>query len=342
MQKIRAVQMLRGVAANMVVLNHIWGLEQIHYPTPYVLPACLEWSGRCGVYLFFIISGFVIVRASAREDWRQFIAARVTRIYPTYWFYTALLLVTFIAGRGLAENLAERSNVSLLASFALWPTAGGPLLNVGWTLIHEMYFYIVVAVMLAARLRPLRTLLLWAIVVVAAQPFSYNNTPLAAVLFSPLTLLFIFGAGLGLIVSASATTELRKPSFLERAAVLLGDASYSTYLSHLLILFAIWKASFILPWQTSRWVLFAVIVIAANVWGLLSYRFIEQPILRAVRRFKRTSSGTTTVPVVAPSLPHSWPNGSLLALGADTNEEVRVCAGPTVKRVFLDGNRSRA
>lgn len=279
------IQVLRAVAANMVLLAHIWGIEQKYHPQAVALPSYFKWSGWHGVYLFFVISGFVIIQAAEREDWRRFLTARVTRIYPTYWFYTAVFLAGYLAAPHL---FAPRPDVSILASFALWPTAERPLLSVGWTLIHEMYFYVVVAAMLAAGLRPLYTLLAWAIVIIAAQLLPYDATPLSAVVFSPLTLLFIFGAGLGLVVG-STKSQNQSPFCLTRIAVALGDASYSTYLAHVLVVSSIWRLSLALPWQTSPWVLIAISVVAANVWGLLSYRFIERPLMAAVGQLANPS-----------------------------------------------------
>lgn len=281
MQKIRTIQALRALAANMVVLTHIWGIEQSDHPNAGVLPACFEQAGMYGVYLFFVISGFVIIRAAAKEDWRQFILARITRIYPPYWFYTAVLLIGYVA---FTQRLAERADVSLIASFALWPTAGKPLLIVGWTLIHEMYFYLVVAAMLAAGIKPLRAMALWAGVIIAAQALPHDASPVIAVLFSPLTLLFIAGACLGLVAGSHTASHSPKLSLVERAAAALGDASYSIYLSHFLVVSALWKLAPILPWQAPQWALVTVSLIAVNAWGLLSYRLIEQPAMMVARR----------------------------------------------------------
>ncbi|EIG56090.1 acyltransferase [Bradyrhizobium sp. WSM1253] len=285
MGKIRSIQALRAVAANLVVLTHVWGFEQQYYPNAGVLPACFEWIGMYGVYLFFVISGFVIIRAAANEDWRQFITARLTRIYPAYWFYTAVLLAGYVVAS--PQRLTERASVSLLASFTLWPTAEKPLLIVGWTLTYEIYFYLIVAVMIAAGLRPLRTLVLWAGVILAAQSIPYEANPVAAVLFSPLTLLFIAGGALGLLIRPRASrAPMPYLPAVERCAVALGDASYSTYLAHFLVISVIWKLSFTLPWQTPQWALISFSLLAANAWGLISYRLIEKPAMVAVRQTK--------------------------------------------------------
>jgi len=85
---------------------------------------------------------------------------------------------------------------NLPASFALWPTAREPALGVGWTLIHEMYFYLVFALLLLAPVR-LRAWLMaaWAAMVVAVWLSGVQGlAPPLAVATSPLTLEFILGA----------------------------------------------------------------------------------------------------------------------------------------------------
>ena len=74
------IQILRAIAANAVVLRHVQAIEQKFTQGQGFLPEWFEWLGVLGVDLFFVISGFVIIRAAARENWREFIFARITRI----------------------------------------------------------------------------------------------------------------------------------------------------------------------------------------------------------------------------------------------------------------------
>ena len=85
-----------------------------------------------------------------------------------------------------------------LKSFALFPQTAPPLLGVGWTLIHEMWFYLVFALVICLPRRVLRpALVLWAAITVAGylvfQP-SQASAPVLAVMLNPLTLEFIAGA----------------------------------------------------------------------------------------------------------------------------------------------------
>ncbi len=68
----------------------------------------------------------------------QFLISRFTRIYPLYWFYSVLVLFIFITHPSWV-NQSEGGQVNILKSF-INSTKSLPLLLVGWTLIHEIYF----------------------------------------------------------------------------------------------------------------------------------------------------------------------------------------------------------
>ena len=85
-----------------------------------------------------------------------------------------------------------------IKSFALWPQSEPPLLNLGWTLIHEMWFYIVFAALLILPRRFLTYgLIVWGSLVLAR--FTVwgavgTSLPVWKLVTSPLTLEFIGGA----------------------------------------------------------------------------------------------------------------------------------------------------
>jgi hypothetical protein len=87
-----------------------------------------------------------------------------------YWVYTTILVAIYFA---VPSSMSDRSGVSLIGSYLLWPTNGGTFLAVGWTLIHEMYFYLVVTAMLAIRAPAAWMLLAWG-VVIALSPLVVN------------------------------------------------------------------------------------------------------------------------------------------------------------------------
>jgi exopolysaccharide production protein ExoZ len=100
--------------------------------------------GASGVHLFFVISGFIMVAITGEDTqpW-PFFRARFLRIVPLYWAATLVALAVYaltIGGRPAAADI--------LTSFLFlpWGEPGPgdhyfPVLEVGWTLNHEMFFY---------------------------------------------------------------------------------------------------------------------------------------------------------------------------------------------------------
>lgn len=160
-RRIASVQMLRLIAASLVLLLHA---ELMGYHTGRFLGVTLdrpEWltKGAFGVDLFFVISGFIMVHSSqglhgqpaAR---RTFLLRRLLRIVPLYWAGT-LVMLAWLAKYGSAPNL-HGTVLSLLFVPYVSDTAAhriAPLLEVGWTLNFEMLFYGAFAVSMASNVR---------------------------------------------------------------------------------------------------------------------------------------------------------------------------------------------
>lgn len=350
--KILNIQALRGIAVLMVILYHLIIIEGKYGHGNTVLPSFLS-IGMSGVDLFFVISGFVMVTIT--RGWfqstgaiRRFLYHRVTRIYPTYWFYSLLVLVVFLIKPEMV-NSVQTGQVNIFASFLLLPQERFPLLAVGWTLIHEMYFYLVFALLLLFPERWLLPLLMsWgagAMGIGFALPLASN--PVVQLMTHPLTLEFIAGCVIAHIyflkqydssgwyflilaliwwlvgygIHAAQGYELAPTGWLrviifgvpavlvvfalvniERAAeqklpywlVLIGNASFSIYLSHVLVISAlgrIWGGFAIVNSGVNLAVLL-VILLSALAIGILSYQLLERPLLRFTRRFEKVVAGS--------------------------------------------------
>ncbi len=203
------IQALRGVAALSVLFYHLaLFIRDGIFTGQSGFPAGPWDQGWAGVDLFFVVSGFIMVwttrdiapsiRSSADFLWR-----RVTRIYPLWWICAGIMLVYFM----LAYNMpAAPDRVSgpgeawayALKSFALFPQENPPLLGLGWTLIHEMWFYLVFTVILVLPKKYLiPALLLWAFATMIHYAFSGAIEAEQAVrklITSPINLEFIGGA----------------------------------------------------------------------------------------------------------------------------------------------------
>ena len=140
MSQLRTIQMARGVAANLVVFSHLFFVES-KYTAAGVLPAFTLY-GIAGVDLFFVLSGFIMVAVAGRDIGPiEFLWRRATRVYPTYWLISLAVLAVAIVAPAIV-NSSIQVPISLWRSFLLIPDRTLPLLAVGWTLVHEMYFYL--------------------------------------------------------------------------------------------------------------------------------------------------------------------------------------------------------
>jgi exopolysaccharide production protein ExoZ len=158
--RLPTVQALRGLAASLVVFHHFARLYQEGRPSPsWINASGLGDLGKCGVDIFFVISGFIMVYTTKRKvgarDALIFITRRSLRIYPLYWIWTTLLLVLWVGGVVLRRD--HYSVSYLVGSYLLIPSMNGlnyqPLIRQGWTLSFEMLFYLVFSCGILLKLR---------------------------------------------------------------------------------------------------------------------------------------------------------------------------------------------
>jgi exopolysaccharide production protein ExoZ len=191
------IQLLRAIAALLVLIAHL-GVIEAKYAIDPILPDWLS-AGFAGVDLFFVISGFIMARladdaARGPAAARTFILARAGRIYPLYWVITAVVTAMWLVRPDMV--FASNATPDLVRSFLLLPADAPPILAVGWTLVHEMYFYVIFALLLLLPKRALLpALLIWGAFVVGGQIAHIGAaSPEARVVFHPLTFEFIAGA----------------------------------------------------------------------------------------------------------------------------------------------------
>jgi len=186
-RRLASIQILRAAAALSVALFH----------------AC-QWSkadfavGAAGVDLFFVISGFVLwVACEARPATpAAFLLARAERIAPLYWIVT-LAVAAGAAWRPQALPIIHPQASHLVLSLLLVPhddPAGGPfpLLPTGWTLTYEAFFYVAMALALAAPKDRRWSILSGVLIATALVGFGYHGW--YTLLANPLLLEFLAGA----------------------------------------------------------------------------------------------------------------------------------------------------
>jgi len=175
---------LRGLAALVVVVHHVL-LTQPTLAAPYYdrqpvsgaswwvvhTPLHLLWAGTEAVYLFFVLSGFVLglAAASPRFSWRAYLPARLLRLYlPVFGAVAlgALVVTTLPRGSGASAWLSARSpgwsGLSVLRDLTL-VSGTSRVISPLWSLQWEVVFSLLLAAFLSwgASTRP------WLQVVVA-------------------------------------------------------------------------------------------------------------------------------------------------------------------------------
>ena len=171
--KIWFAQMLRGLAALLVVIDHLvlmfWLGPGISTRIAHVAPlppdaydlvvvrsagaflADLHVSlGALGVAIFFLISGFVIPMSLERYRPLQFLAARGLRILPTWFMAVSIAalviwMVTEITGSPYPIGTEIWREGLLINDFFAQPYVN----PVGWTLAVEVKFYLLCALIVA-------------------------------------------------------------------------------------------------------------------------------------------------------------------------------------------------
>lgn len=263
--KLSSIQALRGLAACLVLLLHCYSFELRFLQNDGILGA---WTifGNSGVDLFFLISGFIMVYASSvSPSPGLFFLQRLLRIYPLYWFYTAVFLTAIHFFPHLMDTTRIAVGNIFMALF-LFPQNAEPPLIVAWTLIHEMYFYFVFTFLLFFPRRMLPSLLaIWTAFVVLADIALGNGvlaaSPLWHLVANPLTLEFIFGAALGLYFARTTV----KPDSGVSGGLLIFAAPLAAWILHATVFQSTLPSSwgrvclFGVPWAIS---LFAIVYIA--------------------------------------------------------------------------------
>ena len=364
MHRLSNIQALRAVAVLLVVLRHLQ-VYAARIDGGHQMPDRFV-AGDMGVDLFFVISGAILVTvhqqplSTGLSGAADFLYRRAARIYPLYWLYSLPVLAVHFWQPGWLHRSSLGMEVHPLRSLLLWPQRNWPLLGQAWSLIYEMYFYVVLAGLMLLPGSWFRAgLLVWAGIVLVGDALLARlpvlECPETRLVCALLTLEFIAGAlvglalretlpdrrhtvagwlafGLGvawiagmlpldihltgsrrlvgygvpcvLLVYGLMTLEKagwRSPRFL----TMIGDWSYSVYLSHIGVIAVLahllswWPA---LPRLVQEILLEIGGVIAVLLTGALSYRYLETPLLQMSRRRPSARLGShVPVPSADPS-----------------------------------------
>jgi exopolysaccharide production protein ExoZ len=179
----------------------------------YVIPGIAERLGppsfvpNSAVDIFFLISGFVMVVTTTRKAMSpaEFFRLRVVRVIPLYWLATiAMIAIAVIASAASGRAFRDTYTPSMIVKSLLFIPYGAiegvpggvwPILQQGWTLNYEMFFYALFALSLAAprRLGLPALVMTLALLVVLGGLYGPFVSPLASVYTNPLLLEFLLG-----------------------------------------------------------------------------------------------------------------------------------------------------
>ena len=153
---------VRAVLAVSVLLYHLSGTIALDKYFGIDLYARLLGFGGARVPFFFVLSGFVLTMAYARDfghpqrAW-PFLRRRFLRLYPTYWIILLLVMSPALFVPALREAIPS-DPVAVLKMLALWPdhrggssATGAPVIVVAWTLHYEIAFCLLLASWIISR-----------------------------------------------------------------------------------------------------------------------------------------------------------------------------------------------
>ena len=152
------IDLLRGVAALMVMLGHSTGLaiRGVYGEDPAGMPVQWRWLhstlgfGGFWVWAFFVMSGLCIQQSIARSlergtfAWSSYLAARVTRIYPLFLVGLALVVAGWWLTGGFGGKVSMLHSAQIAGTLLMVQLFSGTLpgFSPSWSLTNEMAYYL--------------------------------------------------------------------------------------------------------------------------------------------------------------------------------------------------------
>ncbi|HEY7134852.1 MAG TPA: acyltransferase [Acidimicrobiia bacterium] len=177
-----ALDGVRGLAVLAVVGWHVFGMLA---PSGHIGPSNVPWmwwpmgTGRFGVDIFFVLSGFLVVRSwrATRARSGGFVAAardfarrRALRILPAYWVSLAILVP--LTAPALLTDVKRLFLLGSVNQYVL-PDLPGAVNTVYWSLTTEWHFYLLVPLVVFLMARAGRWTVLAGCVALSAMWWSH-------------------------------------------------------------------------------------------------------------------------------------------------------------------------
>jgi len=154
--KLVNVEAGRGIAALLVVLYHAekyyFGSEK--YWTDGALGGLFRF-GHAGVEFFFVLSGYIMYAVHKRDIGNPakvmpFVQKRFDRIYPFFWLVLAVTAALYFAVPSAGEAIYRDPWMILQSALLLGWEPLNAVVFVSWTMWHEVLFYALCALVIAA------------------------------------------------------------------------------------------------------------------------------------------------------------------------------------------------
>lgn len=151
-ERVLQIQALRALACFSVLVDHT------------KVPSTVG-IGQFGVFIFFMISGYVMMLSTERTDNSGMLVKRFLRIAPPYYVMTAAIIAINLVNQ-YVYTFKEYTDISPYKIFtsvfflAFLPNGLSTIVSVGWTVSIEMFFYLLfyVASRISFRFRGLLTI----------------------------------------------------------------------------------------------------------------------------------------------------------------------------------------
>ena len=230
--KFDLLQIFRAVAALLVILYHATGIVNVDFGTPFLGDFFL--MGGAGVDFFFVLSGFLITYIHYDDigqpsKLNKYLQKRLIRIYPPYWIVTLAILPVYFLVRSFGQGDETNPGV-IVGSFLLYPMYRSPILVAGWTLRHEMLFYLIFALLIGVRSKGIIIAVwVWVASLFVSAMLAFDNplliaSPLLQTVLWPQNLEFVFGCVTARFIRASANRVSRNACFVLLVAAMAAFA----------------------------------------------------------------------------------------------------------------------
>jgi exopolysaccharide production protein ExoZ len=158
--------------------------------------------GFAGVDFFFVLSGFIILHVHSDDIGQPralgaYLLKRFCRIYPVYWVIFLLTLPVYLLVPSFGFGYERDPDVFVRAFLLIPHPQRHVVLTVSWTLVHEIFFYVLFGSLIFNKRFGLAVFLAWGGCVLAFA--SFDSFPWTF-LFSAVNVRFLAGMGVALML----------------------------------------------------------------------------------------------------------------------------------------------